>query len=287
MSSTTPTTDAESSEDADFEIEKLTVDKDGEEYVHTRERFSRKQWFEGATSVNWATLASQECDGKDIEEDDDVELVAIQIFGWWVNEDEDWRRPRGGYGEVYGKATTLAVMETDEESESGLAESKSGKAYRFTAIQNADGKWQTPRNEYAPKTGVNVFRGVGVPSELDKQPIRPRDGYAETEEGRPDFDEGRSFERAMEQVRERIEAEQNPHHEYIEELVDDYGGVAGACALAGVKKGQNSLQRSYGRELDPEEKEALGLGVVETVTRLMDQADDLDELKAILGEGDD
>lgn len=305
-----PTTVSTSEDTDEFGLVEQSIDKDGEEYAPERASFDREAWWceqDNFPGDLWATLAAQNPDGTDLG--DNEMLVGIRLFAWFANDDDDWSNPHYGYGEVYGSATTLAVIKPASESpkaadsdeweyEPMLAGSR--KAYRFERVKNTKGRWVSPRNGlYHPKAaGIEAVFPVGTPTAVDQEAIKPSDGYPvrESDSGfeRPDRTAEWSYEDALEAARDRVrqrqakdEAEQVTA---LADLADDRPTEVAALAVRGASAGSRYLTG----ELDVEDLPAADANAIEVtaaetvdaIFKLVDE-EDHDELLALLTSDDE
>lgn len=296
-------------EDDAFALETLEVEKhDDGSYEHTRTAHERESVVEEQDTAArfWTKLASQQDGEVDVADDDEKVLVAVGLYGWWVNEN-DWSdrydrdyaigyANQGGYGRIengYGKGLewTLAVILRDEETESGFAELDGSPVYKFHRMMDRNGDWGAPNdNLTAPKAGTLIMYGVGNPSELDEERILHTDGYPEEEDGSGrDYQGEWSYERAAAAARERIEQRKERDRysprtdEILDSVEDDYGPEIRFAADFARDSGQRALARFVddvdGEDMDPRIADGVTATAATVVETMMELADDPEALR--------
>lgn len=305
-----PTTVSTGEDTDEFGLVEQSIDKDGEEYAPERASFDREAWWceqDNFSGDLWATLAAQDPDGTKLA--DDELLVGIRLFAWFANDDDDWSNPRRGYGEVYGSATTLAVIKPASESpkaadsdeweyEPMLAGSR--KAYRFERVQNNDSRWVTPRNGlFHPKAaGIEVLYPVGEPTPIDQEPLNTEDGYPIKETDGdleiPDYQAEWSYEDALEAARKRVQVRQAKDEVEqitpLADLADDQPTEVAALAVRGASAGSRYLKGELDVEdLPAADANAIEVTAAETVEAIFELVDeeDHDDLLALLTSDDE
>jgi len=294
----------------EFALIKQSVEKSDEQYCAERTTYAREEWWseqENFPRDLWARLASQDPDGTDLA--DDEKLVAIRLFGWFVNDTDDWSSPRSGYGEVYGTATTLAVIKPAAESQKAADSDEweyeptlagSRKAYRFERVKNQDGRWVTPRGGlYHPKAaGIKMVYPVGESTPVDQEAIKPADGYpvkdTDSDFEIPDRTAEWSYEDALEAARERVHQRQAKNEAEqitpLADLVDDRPTEVAALAISGASAGTRYLRNELDvEELSTADTNAIEMAAAETVDAIFKLVDeeDHDELLALLTSDDE
>jgi len=294
----------------EFALVRQAVDKENGEYVPTRASFDREDWWtdeENFPRDLWSQLASQDSAGTELA--DDELLVGIRLFAWFANDDDDWSSPHHGYGEVYGSATTLAVIKPASESPKAADSDEweydpvlggSRKAYRFERVQNNDSRWVTPRNGlYHPKAaGIEVVYPVGEPTPVDQEPINSEDGYPTKDTDGdleiPDYQAEWSYEDALEAARERVQVQQAKDDvkqvTALADLADDRPIEVAALAVRGASAGTGYLKGELGVEdLPAADANAIEVTAAETVDAIFKLADeeDHDELLDLLTSDDE
>lgn len=295
----------------EFQLAAREIETDGDEYAASTTTYDREAWWTDQDSYPrdaWAVLASQDPD--DTTVDDDEVLVAIRIFAWFINDTDDWSNPRRGYGEVYGSATTLAVIEPASEcpkaGENGdewaytPVFAGSRKAYRFDRVKNADGRWVTPRGGlYHPKAaGIQVVYPVGDPTPVDQEPLESADGYptVESDSGfeRPDRSADWCYQDALAAARDRVERRQAKDDaevvDALSDLADDRPPEVVAAGIRGATTAERYLKGELGvDDLSTAEMNAVKIAAAETVDALFTQVDeaDHDTLVGLLAPDDD
>ena len=281
----------------EFALVRQAIDKDGEEYAPERASFDREAWWteeENFSSDLWSQLANQDPDGTELA--DDELLVGIRLFAWFANDDDDWSNPRRGYGEVYGSATTLAVIKPASESAKAADSDEweydpvlggSRKAYRFKRVQNNDSRWVTPRNGlYHPKAaGIKVVYPVGEPTPVDQEPINSEDGYpVKDTDGDleiPDYQAEWSYEDALEAARERVQRRQTKDQAEqvtpLADLANDRPAEVAALAIRGASAGSRYLKGELDvEELSTADENAIEVTAAETVHAIFELVDEDD-----------
>ena len=305
-----PTTGTADSSEHDFALVHQKIKKDDGQYVAERTAFDREAWWVDIDDFRrslWSTLANQDPSGTELA--DDELLVGIKLYGWFTNEDDDWSSGHYGYGEVYGTATTLAVIKPAGESAKAANSDEweydpvmagSRKAYRFERVKNENGRWVSPRNGlYAPKaSAVEVVYPVGEPTAVDQEPLDSTDGYptVESDSGyeRPDRTAEWSYEDALEAAHERVrqrevksEAEQVTP---LDDLSNDRGSEATAVAIHGALAGQRYLKGELDvDDLPTADENVIEITAAETVDalfKLVDE-DDHDTLMDLLTDNEE
>lgn len=286
--SDTADTDDIGQNDLDFRLETLEVESDDKSdtgYTHHYTEWNRMAWLVNhSTDLDiWAKLAAQDVPA--VQEREELELVSIGIYGWWANDDSTWASRAEGYGPIHagrgrGKEQTLAVIARDDETESGFAESASGKAYRFYQIMSRDGTWGNPGvHLHAPKTGVDITYGIGQTTPGDSEPVRDSDRWGP--EGDRDFNRCEEAQvRAMvEHAEMRGQRQANTTTEApvdltaFDEIANEYGDDAKAACCRGLVA---ASVENDGENFTPDQTQAIADGVHEAVlTALAEVGDDV------------
>lgn len=300
--------------DSGFGVVAREINKEGGQYVADTTIYHDRQKFREEVSKSWwTTLASQQTDAVDYS-DKDVELVAVEIQGWFVDDDDQWSNPRTGYGRVgyNGPETTLATIPLYENADMGNFGANdppveqwghdpvfagSQAAYRFDRVRNKNGDWVNGSYNSVthPKAaGITIYYGVGEPSAVDTEPLRNPDGLPEDEDGRPDYSEEWSFDRALAAARQRVEDQQaverraDADHTLdatrFEDLEEQFGEEAVAAAVRGTMAGEETFKDIADvEEVDGLTDDALASTATETVYAMFSIADDEEALAEALG----
>lgn len=303
---TTSSTEAESAKD--FRLVAREWQKDDGRYVATETAYSRREWWENGPGPRdaWSMLASQQADDRDFSSRD-AELVLIRVMGYFVNDADDWA-PLMDMGGFDGPEWTLAALPRYDDVDGcpgpdGMPEPSewahdpvhkgSRKAAYFSAVKG-DNRWRSGRYgfSYPKAAGLVVVRPEGSPTDIDREPLRNRDGYP-TEDGRLDRSAEWSFDRAMTAARERVEdrrrEEQHEVQHGLDQLLEDTdlsgdaGGHLGARALEGRREGSDRYRELHGSH-DDRTKDALWSASVGALRSLVESipAEDRDAFEEIL-----
>lgn len=231
---------------------RVEYESGGEEFESV-EVYDRKEWLtEHERDEVWRLCAQQATDDLDVGEMDGKRLVALELFGWWVDSeasdadrtDTTWR---GSYGRVYGKDLVVAVVD---------AEWSRGKAaWSFPHIRTEDGRWRSP-GKYGPggpKSVMPVIFPVGTPRKIDAVEVRKREAKQAAYQN--DLEREFDWETAIEKARKRYEKRASWEDEELDispiKSLEDQHRAAHIAANKGFVRFCKRLKEELGTDVDP------------------------------------
>jgi len=245
--------DVEIDPDGPMRLVRVEYESGGEDF-DTVEVFDRAAWLERTgDDETWRTLARQEIDGSHAADSPGERMVHVELPGWWVDseaEDADrgdmtWRR---AYGEVYGKANLLAIV--DYEWSAGKA------AWSFPTITNSSGKWVSP-GKYGPggpKSLLPVTFPVGTPAKVDGEKVSRR----EAREAAPAADDSVEYdwEAAIEAAEQRAESKYEAEDEELDisaiNSLEEHGQAVNRAGSKALVRFNDEYNDRHGVAPDPE-----------------------------------
>lgn len=191
-----------------FRLVKVEYQKGGED-IDTVDVFDRTEWLsETQDDETWTALAEQAAGEYGEIDESGKRLVRVTLPGWWVsNEAEEADRGdttwQQSYGEVYGQASTLAVLDYEW--------SRDRAAWSFPLVRSTRGNWRSPGKfgPGGPKSLLPVVFPVGVPEAVDTASVSTREAREAAPKGDDSvrFDWAAAVDAAEKRAESRYEAE--------------------------------------------------------------------------------
>lgn len=268
----------EVSDDGDMRLVKVEFENGGED-IESAETFDRVEWLEaGGDDELWRLLAEQQVNDTDISDGDGKRLVAVELFGWWVDSEREDADPRDTiwadhYREVYGKERVPAVV--DHEWSADRA------AWSFPTIKDSGGQWVSPGKfgVGGPKSVLPVIFPVGTPRQIDAVPVRRREARQAAYDN--DNDDTFDWQAAYETARDRLETRQSMYDEELDisamKTLEDQHNHAHKVASKAFVTFVNGLKDELGAEVDPVTMTHANEAIAEAVRDLKDLDDPRDE----------
>lgn len=238
--------------EGDLRLVRVEYAKGGED-IESVTVYDRETWLdEFGGDEAWRTIAQQEFDSYEVHGQDGRRLVRVELPGWWVQSEAEDADPHDmtwqqAYGKVYGKESTLAVVDHNWSADRA--------AWSFPYVKHKDRGWHQP-GKYGPggpKSLIPVTFPVGKVRPVDTVEVSAREAReaAPKAKNAPDYDWSAAIEKAEERAEARAAAQDSELDLSAITTLEDQGQAVKVAGNKALVKFNDEYQDAHGVEPDP------------------------------------